>query len=124
MIQNITLSQSQKKKLIDELLINIKNLNYHIVNRADLKNKLFMSKYRIINEKGTQIILEKISINNLISVEYDDDVIQYGTEEVVIFHIDCKLTDYHGDDNEVKVYVKIKNKKDNIPIISLHECDY
>lgn len=59
MIQVITLSQSQKKKLIDELLVHIENLNYHIVNRSDLKNKSFMYKYRIVNEKGAQEILKK-----------------------------------------------------------------
>ena len=124
MIQVISLSQSQKKKLIDELLIHIDNLNYYIVNRSDLKNKEFMYKYRITNEKGAQEILKKISINNLMSVEYDDDVIQYGPEEVIIFHINCVMKDFHGDEKEVKVYVKIKNKKENIPVISLHECKY
>ena len=83
-----------------------------------------MYKYRITNEKGAQEILKKISINNLMSVEYDDDVIQYGPEEVIIFHINCVLMDFHGDEKEVKVYVKIKNKKENIPVISLHECKY
>ena len=83
-----------------------------------------MYKYRIINKKGAQEILKKISIDNLINIEYDDDVIQYGTEEVVIFHVDCLLKDFHGNENNVKVYIKIKNKKYNMPVISLHECEH
>lgn len=57
------------------------------------------------------------------SIEFDNEVIKYGLEEVVIFHIECKLVDFHGDENDVKVYVKIKNKENNMPVISFHECE-
>ncbi len=122
-MQIISLSKSNKKKLIDELLLKIEELNFHIVYRDDSKNKDFMRKFKIVDKKGAREILKKISIDNLQSIEYDDEVIKYGLEEVVIFHIECKLIDFHGDENNVKVYVKIKNKENDMPVISLHECE-
>ena len=122
-MQTISYNKSKKKKLIEELLFKIENLNYYIVLRNDFKNKNFMRKYRIIDKKDAKAILNKISIDNLFSIEYDDNVIKYGPEEVIIFHIDCKLIDFHGEENKVKVYVKIKNKENNMPVISLHECE-
>lgn len=122
-MQVISYSKSDQKKLIDELLVKINKLDYYIVYRDDNKNKDFMKKYRIVNKKGAQEILKKISIDNLISIEYDDEVIKYGLEELFIFHIECELIDFHGEENTVKVYVKIKNKENNMPVISFHECE-
>ena len=123
-MQVISYSKSKKKKLVEELLIKINKLDFHIVYREDQKNKNFMKKYRIIDKKGALKVLEKISFYNLQSIEYDNDVLKYGSEEVVILYVYCELIDFHGDLNNIKVYVKIKNKENNLPVISFHECEY
>ena len=122
-MQQISLSESSKKKLIEDLLLKIENNSFHVVFRENSKNKDFMRRFRIVDKEGVKEILKKISVDNLQSVEFDNEVIKYGLEEVVIFHIECSLTDFHGEVNNVKVYVKIKNKENDMPVISLHECE-
>lgn len=122
-MQQISLSESSKKKLIDDLLLKIENNNFHVVFRENSKNKDFMRRFRIVDKEGVKEILKKISVDNLQSVEFDNEVIKYGLEELFIFHIECELIDFHGEENTVKVYVKIKNKENDMPVISLHECE-
>ena len=68
-------------------------------------------------------ILSKISSNNFVSIETDNDSLKYGIEPVIIFHVNCNLINFHGEEENVIVYVKIKNCDDMIVTISLHKCE-
>lgn len=115
----IDLSKSQIKELVLFLLSMI-NDNKFIIVRRD-KNNMFMIKYRLDKDSVRDYILSKISVDNFIGEEFDNDTLRYGSEKVAIFYVECKLIDFHGNDNNVTVYVKIKEKKDNLVTISIHE---
>lgn len=119
------LTQSQKKKLINELLLKIDNLDYRIIkDRSDQKNKIFMKNFKINDEIDAKPILNKISVDNFLSYEFDYDTLKYGPEKVAKFIVECKLVDFNGIEQNVEVYVKIKNKEHNMPVISFHINEY
>lgn len=113
------LSKSQIKSLVDTLLLKINNGEFTIVKRD--KNNLFMIEYRLNKEKLKTMVLSKISEDNFVSEEFDYDTIKYGAENVAIFIIECNLINFNGEQKDLKVYVKIKEKIDYLITISVHE---
>ena len=124
-MKEITLTPSQKKELINELLIKIDRLDYHIVTgRREPKNDIFMAEYRINDKEDAKPILSKISVDNFLSYEFDHETDRFGTEKVAKFIVECELINIHGIEENVEVYVKIKNKEHDMPVISFHISEY
>ena len=85
------------------------------------KNDLFIRNYRLCKKEIKDKILSKISTDNFISEEFDIDTLKYGNEKVAIFYVECKLVDFHGIEKNIIVYLKIKERIDNLITISIHE---
>lgn len=117
----IELSKSQINDLVSWLLDKINKNEFSIVRRD--KNNNFMFTYRLNQQSVKEKILSNISSSNFISEEYDYETIKYGKEKVAIFIVDCNLINFHGEEKCLKVYVKIKERKDKLVTISLHEAE-
>lgn len=117
----LKLSKKEIRDLVEFLLTKINNDEYRIVPRE--KNILFMHQYRLDQAILKSKVLSKISVDNFVSEEFDNDTIKYGVEKVAIFNVQCELIDFHGVDKSLKVYVKIKEKTDMLIMISVHEAE-
>lgn len=115
----VQLSKSQLNKLLNFLLEKINHDEFIIIKRE--KNNRFMNEYRLNKERVKLDILLKISSENFISEEFDNDTIKYGTEKVAIFIVKCNLVDVYGENKDLSVYVKIKEKINSLVMISVHE---
>ncbi len=116
---NLTLSDSELNKLIKSLLEKINNLDFVIIPTE--KNQKMMTLYKLNKSKSRDLVLSKISKDNFVSYEFDRDTSKYGVGYVLIFIFDCKLINLFGENVNVKVYVKIKENKDMLPVLSMHE---
>jgi len=117
----LKLSKKEIKELVEFLLTKINKDEYGIVPRY--KYTAFITRYRLDQELLKKQVLLKISVDNFISEEFDNDTIKYGIEKVAIFNVECELTDYHGKNKSLKVYIKIKEKTDKLIMISVHEAE-
>lgn len=87
------------------------------------KNNSFIMKYNLFKiDKIKKILLDLKEFD----FRYEDDdkeFKKYGDEKVVVFIKKEKLRDLNYKECNVKIYIKIKMKKNNIPIISFHESE-
>ena len=113
-------SKSNIKRIVDNILSKIYNDEFVIIPRD--KNKEFMMYYRL-TKKDIKQILCCISIGTYISEEFDSDTLKYGPETVVIFIVERTLVNINGEESSVRIYIKIKNKEDKVPVISIHEAE-
>lgn len=118
LLKEINNSKSNIKKIVSNLHKIINNDKFTIVLRD--KNKRFILKYRL-SKKNIKKILISISEDNFVIEEFDNDTLKYGLETVVIFVLNKNLIDIHGFEKNVEIYIKIKLKKENLPVISIHE---
>ncbi len=116
---NLVLSDSKLNELIKSLMEKIINLNFVIIPTE--KNRRLMTMYKMNKEKSRDLILSKISKDNFVSYEFDRDTDKYGVGYVLIFIFDCNLINVFGETVTLKIYVKIKDSKDALPILSMHE---
>ena len=58
------------------------------------------------------------------NIEYlieDYDYIKYGNEPLIVFKKVYCLENKYGNESNVLIYIKIKDKADWLPVISFHE---
>ena len=117
-MKEINNSKSNIKKIVSDLHKIINNDKFTIVLRD--KNKRFILNYRL-GKRNIKEILMSISEDNFVIEEFDNNTLKYGPETVVIFVLNKNLIDIHGFEKNVEIYIKIKLKKENLPVISIHE---
>lgn len=117
-----SLKQQVKIIYVDKVIKAIKNNGFIIEDRP--KNKIFIRRFRL-NPSSIKKILLKLNASSLYKIDDDRNKDYYGDEPVVFFILDEKLVNFHGEDEKVKIYIKIKLYEDDIvPVISFHEAEH
>lgn len=100
----------------------INNNDFIISDRS--KNKQFMRKFRL-NHYAIKNILLNLEHSSFIRIDNDRSKEEYGEDPIVIFKISKNLVNFHGENEEVKIYIKLKLLVNKIiPIISFHEAEF
>ena len=95
--------------------------NFKIIRRD--KNIDFIRKYRLNKEKIQEILLD-LTEEDFYKEGKEKDEEKYGTVPVIIFIKDQLLVDFNGNDNVVKIYIKLKVYGEyKIPVISFHQSE-
>lgn len=84
------------------------------------ENVNFLMKYNLTDNNKIKKILLDLKESDFKYEDDDIESIKYGTEKVVIFIKKEKLRDLNYKEHTVKIYIKIKMKENNLPIISFH----
>ena len=109
-------------KIITDFKTAIMNNDFEIVKRE--KNNYFIRRFRLNKSKIRHILLNLNETDfNKIDEELNSDL--YGNGQIIIFLTNKKLTNFHGYDENVKVYIKVKlNENEIVPLISFHEAEF
>ncbi len=87
------------------------------------KNDDFIRKYRLNKSRIRAILL------NLSKFDYVGETEDYGKDVhgdacLILFEKEIMLTDFHGIDRLVSIYIKIKEVENRkVPVISFHESE-
>lgn len=108
--------------MIDIIKESVEKNDFIIVNRD--KNKTFMRRFRLNHTSIKKILL---SLNYLSIDKIDEDINknEFGGDPIVVLIETCNLVNFHGENEEVRIYIKIKMIKDKVvPVISFHEAEF
>ena len=113
----------QLKSIISEKIIrSIKNNDFEIVDRN--KNKIFMRKYRL-NHSSIKNILLSLDYSSVYKIDEDRQKEEFGQKPIIILKTAKELINFHGEAEEVTIYIKLKLFEDRVvPIISFHEAEF
>ena len=113
----IEINEIGKQVYIKDIIDLIKNDNYEVVLRD--KNENFIIKYNLDKKKIKQMLLSLEKDDIQYQVE-DIEYTKYGPEPLVVFKKQFNLIDMFARNKNEIVYIKIKMKEENLPIISFH----
>lgn len=113
----IEVDEINKKIYIVKLNECVRKNLYKIIPRE--KNLNFIRKFKLNYDKIKKILLS-LSENNIMYMTKDVEYTKYGNEPLIVFKKEHKLIDAYGNENNYLLYIKIKFKKDRLPIISIH----
>ena len=107
--------------ITNEIKEKIANYDFIVIPRD--KNKYFLRMYRL-NKTGVREILMSLNRHDYVEQVTDYDRLEHGCDPLVIFEKDVKLTNFHGVDEWVTIYVKIKDVEGKrVPVISFHKSE-
>lgn len=107
--------------ITNEIKEKIANYDFEVIPRD--KNNYFKRMYRL-NETKIREILMSLTRHDYIEQVTDYDRSEHGYDPLVIFEKDVKLTNIHGVDEWVTIYVKIKDVEGRrVPVISFHKSE-
>ena len=107
--------------ITNEIKEKIENYDFIVIPRD--KNKDFKRMYRLNNSKIREILMSLTS-HDYVEQVTDYDRLEHGCDPLVIFEKDVKLTNFHGVDEWVTIYVKIKDVEGKrVPVISFHKSE-
>jgi len=107
--------------ITNEIKEKIANYDFIVIPRD--KNKDFLRMYRL-NKTGVREILMSLNRHDYVSQVTDYDELEHGCDPLLIFEKDVKLTNFHGVDEWVTIYVKIKDVEgERVPVISFHKSE-
>lgn len=66
-----------------------------------------MRRFRL-NHSAIKIILLKLDYSSFVKIDEDRNKEQYGDGPIIIFLVKKELINFHGETEEVKIYIKIK----------------
>lgn len=83
-----------------------------------------MRKFRL-NPTTIKNILLNLDYSSFVKLDDDKNKDEYGEGPIIIFLINKSLINFHGESEEVKIYIKLKLLENKIiPIISFHEAEF
>lgn len=104
------------------MIKSIKNNDFEIVDRN--KNKVFMRKYRL-NHSSIKKILLSLDYSSICKIDEDKSKDEFGQKPIIILKTKKELINFHGESEEVTIYIKLKLLEDRVvPIISFHEAEF
>lgn len=107
--------------ITNEVKNKIKNYDFKVVHRS--KNKNFYRKYRL-NDGEVRKILLKLNPNDYVGMVEDYDEANHESGLLIIFKKEETLINYHGVEEDVVIYIKMKDVEGKrVPIISFHESE-
>lgn len=86
------------------------------------KNTQFMSQYDL-NKSKAKCMLLALTADDIQYQMEDIEYTKFGTEPLIVFKKEYTLTNLFGNNVNQVIYIKIKYKEDNLPIISFHQND-
>ena len=111
-----------KTRFVDKIKESIKNNDFEISDRS--KNKIFMRRFRL-NHSSIKEILLSLDYSSFYKIDEDRNKENFGESPVVILITNKELVNFHGEIENIKIYIKLKLIEDMvIPVISFHEAEF
>ena len=111
-----------KTRFVDKIKESIKNNDFEISDRS--KNKIFMRRFRL-NHSSIKEILLSLDYSSFYKIDEDRNKENFGEGPVVILMTNKDLVNFHGEIENIKIYIKLKLIEDMvIPVISFHEAEF
>lgn len=111
-----------KTRFVDKIKESIKNNDFEISDRS--KNKIFMRRFRL-NHSSIKEILLSLDYSSFYKIDEDWNKENFGEGPVVILITNKELVNFHGEIENIKIYIKLKLIEDMvIPVISFHEAEF
>jgi hypothetical protein len=83
-----------------------------------------MRRYRL-NYSAIKSILLNLDYSSFDRIDADRNKDEYGEGPIIIFIVNKNLINFHGEREDVKIYIKIKLLENQIiPIISFHKAEF
>ena len=118
--------QVLQAKLKNALIDDLKNLllrnDFEVVHRE--KNRNFMRKFRLNKSKIRDILLA-LNQDDYYGYDSDENQNEYGQAPIIMFIVKTVLINFHGVEEEIEIYIKIKVRREGIlPVISFHQAEF
>ena len=89
-------------KIVENIKESIRNNDFEISDRS--KNKIFMRKFRLNHSKIKNILL-CLDSSSFHKIDEERNKEEYGEEPVVIFVSNKELVNFHGEIENIKIYI-------------------
>lgn len=111
-----------KSNIISRVIRSIENNDFQISDRS--KNKIFMRRFRL-NHSSVKNILLSLNHTSIVKIDEDHHELEFGEEPIIICKVRKTLINFHGESEEVTIYIKLKLFEDKIiPVISFHKDEF
>ncbi len=117
MVNLISTGVSVSKVVTDEIIYKIEKYDFIVIPRE--KNVDFFRKYRLNKTK-----VREMKWQDYVDEVEDYDGFKHGLDFLVIFEKEVKLTNFHGVDEYITIYVKVKNVEGRkVPVVSFRKSE-
>lgn len=84
-----------------------------------------MRRFRLNHSSIKEILLSLDSSSSFYKIDEDRNKDNFGEGPVVILMTNKELVNFHGEIENIKIYIKLKLIEDMvIPVISFHEAEF